>query len=306
MSPRADFLYNGKENIEEFNLNWLEFGFRSYDPAISRFTGVDPIADDWAIYSPYNYAGNSPIANIDLWGLQPEPIVGRQLHWANKKLLKKEISEEKFLETYRAVGIGGAIGASTIGLAYTAPTWAPHALRGGGSALLFESGASLITNGNLDKIDLFDVGTSTVTGNFWTGVFLGAAVDVNVDGSVSSIGGVIGDEKSVFSIGLDVAAGGFGKVVEGGFLKLANSLNNQGSNLIDAAINLQKSDIELGSTVSATRNHLIGRLKTQGTNLKNVGIFTGRLSAKSADATTPLLQKTHGAVTSDEEKEDQN
>ncbi len=47
-----------------------------YDPAIGRFTGVDPISDQFAWVSTYNYAENSPIANIDLWGLQAFSIHG--------------------------------------------------------------------------------------------------------------------------------------------------------------------------------------------------------------------------------------
>jgi len=35
-----------------------------------RFIGIDPIAEKYAFVTPYNYAENSPIANIDLWGLQ--------------------------------------------------------------------------------------------------------------------------------------------------------------------------------------------------------------------------------------------
>lgn len=46
------------------------YGYRYYDPAIGRFTGVDPIADKFPHVSTYNYAENEPIANIDLHGLQ--------------------------------------------------------------------------------------------------------------------------------------------------------------------------------------------------------------------------------------------
>ena len=51
-----------------------EYGFRWYDPSIARFTGVDPIADQFAWVSVYNYAENEPIANIDLHGLQKVSI----------------------------------------------------------------------------------------------------------------------------------------------------------------------------------------------------------------------------------------
>jgi len=64
------YKYNGKEINEEFGLDWMAYGFRFYDAAIGRFTGVDPISDEFAHLSTYNYADNSPVANIDLHGLQ--------------------------------------------------------------------------------------------------------------------------------------------------------------------------------------------------------------------------------------------
>ena len=64
------YQYNGKELNEDFGLNWYHYGARMYDPAIGRFIGVDPIADEFPWVNPFNYAENSPIANIDLWGLQ--------------------------------------------------------------------------------------------------------------------------------------------------------------------------------------------------------------------------------------------
>jgi len=68
-----DYLYNGKEWNEDLGLDWYDYGFRYYDASIGRFTGVDPIAEQFPWVSVYNYAENSPIANIDLWGLQSFP-----------------------------------------------------------------------------------------------------------------------------------------------------------------------------------------------------------------------------------------
>ena len=67
---RNGYQYNGKELNEEFGLNWNDYGARWYEPAICRFTGVDPIADQFAYVSTYNYAENYPTGAIDLWGLQ--------------------------------------------------------------------------------------------------------------------------------------------------------------------------------------------------------------------------------------------
>ncbi len=56
---------------DEMGLNLLDYGARFYDAVLCRFTGVDPIFDKFYYLSPYNYVGNSPISNVDLWGLQP-------------------------------------------------------------------------------------------------------------------------------------------------------------------------------------------------------------------------------------------
>jgi len=69
-SPDNNYFYNGKELDSDFGLDWYHYGARMYDPQIGRFTGVDPISDEFAWVSTYNYAENEPIANIDLHGLQ--------------------------------------------------------------------------------------------------------------------------------------------------------------------------------------------------------------------------------------------
>ena len=73
-NDKNPYLYNGKEFDEEFGLQWYHYGFRMYDPVLGRFPSLDPKADEFAFVSPYNYAENSSIANIDLWGLQKLPF----------------------------------------------------------------------------------------------------------------------------------------------------------------------------------------------------------------------------------------
>ena len=57
-------------NTQNFDVSWYDYGARFYDAALGRFTGVDPISDKFPHVSTYNYAENSPVACIDLWGLQ--------------------------------------------------------------------------------------------------------------------------------------------------------------------------------------------------------------------------------------------
>jgi RHS repeat-associated protein len=64
------YQYNGKEMNDDFGLNWNDYGFRWYDAAVGRFHNPDPIIEKFAYLTPYNYASNSPVKNVDLWGLQ--------------------------------------------------------------------------------------------------------------------------------------------------------------------------------------------------------------------------------------------
>ncbi|WP_044240840.1 PKD domain-containing protein, partial [Flexithrix dorotheae] len=67
-SPDHKFQYNGKEKQEDFDLNWYDYGWRNYDPALGRWHGVDGMSEKYVSYSPYHYAGNNPIRNYDIDG----------------------------------------------------------------------------------------------------------------------------------------------------------------------------------------------------------------------------------------------
>ena len=62
--------FNGKENDNEVKGqgNELDYGMRIYDSRLGRFLSVDPITKDFPWYTPYQFAGNTPIQAIDLDG----------------------------------------------------------------------------------------------------------------------------------------------------------------------------------------------------------------------------------------------
>ncbi len=69
-------LYNDKELIDDADLNWYDYGFRNYDPQTGRFMQLDPLTDEYPFLTPYQYASNDPITNIDIDGLEGGVSVG--------------------------------------------------------------------------------------------------------------------------------------------------------------------------------------------------------------------------------------
>jgi len=64
--------FNGKENDNEVKgeSNQQDYGMRIYDPRLGRFLSVDPITKQYPELTPYQFASNNPIDNIDLDGLE--------------------------------------------------------------------------------------------------------------------------------------------------------------------------------------------------------------------------------------------
>ena len=69
--------FNGKENDNEVkgDGNQYDYGFRIYDPRVVRFLSVDPLTKSYPWYTPYQFAGNTPIQAVDLDGLEPTSVV---------------------------------------------------------------------------------------------------------------------------------------------------------------------------------------------------------------------------------------
>ncbi|WMX16233.1 RHS repeat-associated core domain-containing protein [Aureispira sp. CCB-E] len=63
--------FNGKENDHHWGDQLIQdYGFRLYNPAIAKFLSVDPLTRMYPMLTPYQFASNSSIANIDLDGLE--------------------------------------------------------------------------------------------------------------------------------------------------------------------------------------------------------------------------------------------
>jgi RHS repeat-associated protein len=71
------YRFNGKEKSDEVygEGNVYDYGFRIYNPRLGKFLSVDPLSAKYPWYTPYQFAGNMPIAAIDLDGLEQFVVI---------------------------------------------------------------------------------------------------------------------------------------------------------------------------------------------------------------------------------------
>lgn len=69
------FGFNGQEKDNEIKGigNSINYLARIYDSRLGRFMSVDPLTSKFPYYTPYQFAGNTPIQAIDLDGAEPAP-----------------------------------------------------------------------------------------------------------------------------------------------------------------------------------------------------------------------------------------
>lgn len=73
-APSTSYRYgfNGKENDNKDGVVQYDYGFRIYDPRLVRFKSLDPLQKKFPELTPYQFASNSPIANVDLDGREAD------------------------------------------------------------------------------------------------------------------------------------------------------------------------------------------------------------------------------------------
>jgi RHS repeat-associated protein len=100
--------FNGKE-LDKPGMgggqSTYDYGFRIYNPAIAKFLSVDPLTRSFPWNSPYSYAENGPVENIDLDGKERFHYTRITDEDGNSKLVYTHT--EDIIETnYKVVFIG--------------------------------------------------------------------------------------------------------------------------------------------------------------------------------------------------------
>jgi RHS repeat-associated protein len=124
------FGFNGKENDKDVKGygNQQDYGMRIYDPRIGKFLSVDPIAAHYPELTPYQFASNNPIENIDLDGLEGmsattcgvwSPVTGRMMVQGdiNNDMVVDQSEREAWMGAMGITMVAGA--AATADIAFT-------------------------------------------------------------------------------------------------------------------------------------------------------------------------------------------
>jgi RHS repeat-associated protein len=101
--------FNGKENDHEWGDQLIQdYGFRLYNPAIAKFLSVDPLSPMYPWYTPYQFAGNSPIKFVDLDGLEQMAL---DIHLDAKiafQVAGEDATPAQFQKVYNQIHYGGS------------------------------------------------------------------------------------------------------------------------------------------------------------------------------------------------------
>ncbi len=105
------YTFNGKESDTEVkgSGNQYDYGFRIYDSRVARFLSVDPLARKFSELTPYQYASNSPIANIDLDGLEANLSIFAKEGGAPPELNSFNARAEKVKTRFVAATVHGIV-----------------------------------------------------------------------------------------------------------------------------------------------------------------------------------------------------
>jgi len=83
------YKFGGKELDRTNTMDSYDFEARTYDPTLMRFTRTDPMAEKYYSTSPFAYAGNNPVSNVDPTGLTDYKINENGYIYDNSSLWDK-------------------------------------------------------------------------------------------------------------------------------------------------------------------------------------------------------------------------
>ncbi|KIX21282.1 hypothetical protein SY27_11085 [Flavobacterium sp. 316] len=108
--PNYQYKYNGKELQTELGLNMYDYGWRNYDATIGRWMNIDNLSEKFIVYSPYHYAGNNPISNLDIDGNEFTEAMQAWINKLRSIINSRQDSNNEKIENARKTIASGKFG----------------------------------------------------------------------------------------------------------------------------------------------------------------------------------------------------
>ncbi len=107
--------FNGKENDKEFGEGMQDYGMRINDKRLGRFLSVDPLTKKFPHYTPYQYAGNTPVQAIDLDGAEDRYFMTDIIHtWSGETKIGKTTEDQTRRVKWNNLQFAGSEGHGTL------------------------------------------------------------------------------------------------------------------------------------------------------------------------------------------------
>ena len=121
-SEESPYKYSGKE--WDSRASFYDFSARMYNPALSRFTAMDPLTEKYYSFSPYAYCANNPVNLVDPegkdWYAYQDDEGNMKYRYVEGQLSEKEINEGRYTKmgyTFSSDGVYYSLFGQTISLA---------------------------------------------------------------------------------------------------------------------------------------------------------------------------------------------
>ena len=105
--------FNGKENDNDIENSVQDYGMRIYDGRLGRFLSVDKLTGKYPWFTPYQYAGNSPIATTDIDGEEYDWFTWKIAYWTAKAFIGGTNAADNFKQNINTVATNDNMGQFT-------------------------------------------------------------------------------------------------------------------------------------------------------------------------------------------------
>jgi len=287
-SPENNYQYNGKELQPE--TQWVDYGFRMYDPYGGRWFNLDPLAKEYYSLSPYNYVANNPIKNIDpdgrFIGTVVGAIVGGAAGAIDAAVNGKDLTSS-IVEGVTAGAIAGAVVDLTVATGGTGLVIVGAAVAGGAIGGATGSIAGQTTDNLINKDQSIAEAVTNIDGSeVLSKTITGAAAGV-VGGSLGAGAGKLAQ------VSASSAKNAFGKAGKS-IVSHAQHLTKKG--VIETTVNGSKSFSQIpgnAKVVQGVMDNMVKGLGKSGRAAANMNAVTEVVATGMTEATvkTPIVTK---------------